>query len=725
MSGRKQHYIPRCLLKGFETPSKGKTIKVWVFKKGQRSFVSPIEDVAAERHFYSEPSNDGSLTLDDRITQYEDKLGKLLILLREEPLGSIIDGEIAAEVVTHLTIRGAHLRDAFSLAVEQLSVGAVDIFTDEKHMRSLVGADAHVPPPMLEEQIEKLLKEHQDLFAMIGLPKPVLRQIAFTLVKENFDGFFAEHSPIFASILNETASTASTIARDGHTKALNASLKPDVRVASLCRFVWTMCGIPGGDLILPDCVALAIQSGGTTPDPYIMSSVDKINTVFLPICSDRILIGYKNQDRLPDVSAFNEAAAACCQTFFVSACMSPELEDLTERIGEKSKTTLLDAVTSALDEFTNRSLVDKNRDTSAVQVMNGPILSESTMTFGMDDGGHGTEEAHNLSYSITFLDCADQETAEKIAATVNVVVSEMSRWLPLNRLDHITFAEDYGAALERLDRGFPVSSPLVPTESEIGTGVAMAPLIIREGVAKVCIVMRAWLGHALIGEEGEGQTVAIHTLANQLAHVACIDLIDQALPGVLLSSIDDDWERWLYRYMHEAWTAYFAARISATFCPGIGSSYRDTLLALVKKTKDDIPRERLAYRVHGDLGRLLGTAISSIGTVMNWAAQLLGHCDGLSESVYDQEGSLTQALKDSGLQGWMDVFRRDLSKLFELRDRWGSIQEFLAMNRHIERVLWQFGVFPWRNEQGQVRVEIPVHSDAAQLLGHIGQVGRE
>lgn len=489
-------------------------------------------------------------------------------------------------------------------------------------------------------------------------------------------------------------------------------------MASLSRFVWTIRAIPEGNLILPDCVALAIQNDEA--EPYIMSSIDKINAVLLPICSDRILVGTKNHDQLPDVSAFNEAAAACCQTFFVSGSEVPELEDLAERIGEGPESALMDAVTSALDKFTNRSLLEeKNRVRSAAHVIARPT-SEATLTFGMDEGNHETEEAHNLSYSITFLDCANQEAAEKIAATVNVVVAEMSRLLPLTRLDHITFAEDYDAALRSLDRGFPASSPLVPTESEIGTGVAMAPLVIREGVAKVCIVMRAWLGYALIGEEREGQTLAIHTLANQLAHVACVGLIDQALPGALLSRVDDNWERWLYSYMHGAWTAYFASRISATFCPCIGSSYRDTLLALLRKTKEDIPRERLDYRVHGNLDRFLEATISSIGTAMNWAAQVMGHYDGLSESVYDEDGNLRKALKEIGLLAWMDTFGRDLSKLFERRGQWESVQEFLAMNRHIERVLWPFGVFPWRNEEGQVRVEIPFHSDVAQLFGRKG-----
>jgi len=720
VSGRKQHYIPQCLLKGFETLSKGKTVKVCVFKKGQRPFISPIEDVAAERYFYSKLSNDGSLTLDDEITRYEDELGRLLIGLREAPLGTRIDGSVAAEVIVHLTIRGAHLRDVFSIGVKQLITGAADIFTNEEHMRTLFGADADVPPPLLEEQIEKVIEEHEDILRKIGLPKPLLSQIAFTLVRENFDGFFSEQSPILATILNDFASSARTIARNGHTKALAATLKPDARVASLSRFAWTIYTPPGDDLVLPDCVALVMKLDGTMPEPYIMSRLDEICSVFVPISSDRILIGCRNPDQLPDVSGFNEFAAVCSQTFFVSARRTPELENLAQRIGENSQTTLLDAVTSALDEFTNRSFVDKHRCRSVPnRVTDEPVSSGAIMTAGIDESSdQETDDVHDLSYTVTFLGCADQETAQEIAAAVNVVVSEMRRWIPLNRLDHITFAEEYSAALGSLDRGFAASGPLVPTESEIGIGVAMAPIIMRGGVAKVCIIMRAWLGRALIGEEPEAQSLAIHALANQLGHVACVELIDRTLPGVLLSRVDDYWEGLLYSYMHQAWTAYFASRISAAFDPAVGKSNRDTLLAIMDKMKEDIPRERLAYRVHGDLDRFLGSAISSIGTTMTWAANLLGHCDGLWESPYDEEGSLTQALRDSGLQSWLDTFRRDLDRLFERRGQWESIREFLAMNRHIERILWQFGVFPWRNEQGQVRVEIPLHSDAAQLLGH-------
>lgn len=55
MSGRKQHFIPQALLRGFGV-TKGKATRVYVFRKGQEPYRSSTEGVAAQRDFYSEPS---------------------------------------------------------------------------------------------------------------------------------------------------------------------------------------------------------------------------------------------------------------------------------------------------------------------------------------------------------------------------------------------------------------------------------------------------------------------------------------------------------------------------------------------------------------------------------------------------------------------------------------------------------------------------------------------
>ena len=161
MSGRKQHYIPKCLLDGFESPGRGKTIKVFVFKKGQPPYCSSTLDVAASRYFYSELSESDVLSLDDQITLYEGDLGRLLIQLRSAPLNSDIVATIAAEVITHLTLRVAHVRDMCSLVMNQMLTGSADLFSQKKHMRKFLGVDADVLPAHLEEALEKQFCEQE------------------------------------------------------------------------------------------------------------------------------------------------------------------------------------------------------------------------------------------------------------------------------------------------------------------------------------------------------------------------------------------------------------------------------------------------------------------------------------------------------------------------------------------------------------------------------------
>jgi hypothetical protein len=113
VAGRKQHFIPQALQRGFGV-AKGKKTQVYVFKKGQEPYYSSTEGVAAQRDFYSEPSDEQSL--DDKITTYEGTvLAPAVAALREAPVGPI-DSHVAAAVVVHLSIRSAFVRGSFSAA---------------------------------------------------------------------------------------------------------------------------------------------------------------------------------------------------------------------------------------------------------------------------------------------------------------------------------------------------------------------------------------------------------------------------------------------------------------------------------------------------------------------------------------------------------------------------------------------------------------------------------
>jgi hypothetical protein len=234
--------------------------------------------------------------------------------------------------------------------------------------------------------------------------------------------------------------------------------------------------------------------------------------------------------------------------------------------------------------------------------------------------------------------------------------------------------------------------------------------------AKTHVVMRGDIGHCLVNGEENNRRLALHALIQQLAHVAYAQILDESLPGVLLNKLKDSYDAFLYPYVDAAWGDYFASRASATFNPEVGQGYREILVAVLKRARSDILPARLSYRYHGQLDQLLQIALPRVQEILRFSAKVLGHYDGLRQPVLEDQ-SLTAALNEAGLRDWLILFDAELSELWGRTGKWASFREFLALNRHVERLLWQFGLFPWKTEDGQIRVEVPIATDAHNLVG--------
>lgn len=132
MAGALQHHIPQFLTRGFRVPGGSKKqSQVWLYAKDEEPRLALIKDeVAVEPHFYSEQSSDGSRTLDDEITDYENKAARSIQGLRNLTPDTPCDPQISAELVAHLTIRNDHLRRTFTLGVQAIILaGRVFVLT--------------------------------------------------------------------------------------------------------------------------------------------------------------------------------------------------------------------------------------------------------------------------------------------------------------------------------------------------------------------------------------------------------------------------------------------------------------------------------------------------------------------------------------------------------------------------------------------------------------------
>lgn len=696
MSGRKQHHIPQLLLRAFAIPSKGKVKRVWQFSR-ERTGVNSTKDVAAERDFYSDTQPDAAQNLDRLLTLYENKLASYLASLRATPIDTLADAVIAAEAVSHLTIRNAHLRQSFSGGLRLLASRAIELFSDETRVRALFGLDGTQFSPFMAERLDELMTGEPQI-GSLGLPRSLLHKIAFVAMKENFGRFIANDLPSMRLALELFSLEAPEQMRAGHNQSLAGNLVPDQRMAILQSLHWTVRSVK--DAILPDSVALGIE-GGDLPRPLIMCGLEHVSHVLMPLAPNLLLLGSRSAAVLPDLSEFNVHAAACCHSFFVSHRNGLDLQGLVPVLGTRSSATIEQAITAAFEGFkVERQL------TRTSELTNAPDQVEPALT--------NIKPAPDLSYSASFYGIADKEMAERISSALFAIVTELQPVMPLDRLDGFTFAQDYDTALRNLHRGFETHTPLAPTFEDYGVGVAMTAIVLRDGIVKSHVVARMDIAAALLDEDETGQRHAMHVVIRQLAHVACNQMLDESLPGFFLSEVSDNYDAFLYPCIDGAWGGYFSARASAIFDPTFGQAYRDLAVAAFRRARVDISAARLQYRFHGKLDQLLAVVRPRLRAVLTHIAHLLGHYDGLDQPTF-LEPELEQAIEDAGLRGWIDLFQADLAAMWEKRARWRSPSEFIALTNHAERLFWPFGLFPWKTPEGLVRVEIPIASDAALL----------
>jgi Protein of unknown function (DUF4238) len=712
MSGSNQHYIPQFLLRGFRIQEKGMRDKIFVFRKGSEPVPERIKRIAADEYFYSATTTDGSESLDERITTYESSAASKLAQIRTAVGGSTIDSAIAAELVAHLTIRNAHVRGAFGSLLSSVAEGISDLIEDETGVRALFGIDRAEPLPIVDEQIRKWIHDNP-IVSRLGMPESALKHMAFTVLKSNFAKLFSGFSPAARSVLSDMKNRADVAARQGHTRVLESTLAPPKRIDVLKSFSWEVAIVSGESLVLPDCVALALEREHCDFEPFMMASLDKLSLIAMPVTANRIIVGKRDKAMAPSLSSFNSAAAACSHDFFVGAVRTTELERLAEHIGERSWTAISTAVDEAFDEFLVRR--GRGREEAVGENSNAPTRTDGAYASSITEVllneesiGDATSSA-NQSISISFVNCDDRSTAEKIAGEVSAVLSVLGRTLPLKRLDGITFTPDCTGALRDLDRGCEGLAAPASVEDQSANHVARAPMVVRDGIKKNAIVVRSDIGFALISDDDAQRRFALYVLAYMLAHTANTELLDESIPDALLAPIEDQYEGGLYGAVEGVWEAYFASRWCAPLYPERNPEFVAYLVTTLGNGAARIREARFAYAANQDLDALVRAAMNWTSDVMSSLARTFGHCDGLGAASLNAEdqANLEAALAGAGLEVWSDDLHRTLGQLWEKRGAWKAFSEFLVLNRLVERALWQFALFPWRTSDNGMWVSVP------------------
>jgi hypothetical protein len=114
MAGKRQHYIPRLLQRGFLHDPKEEAERTWLHRRDTEPKLVGIRDVGVEDWFYSRNPDGLKPTLDEAITEFEGDLSATVNSFRAMSHKASVDAVLAAECVVHLVMRTNHLRNVMS-----------------------------------------------------------------------------------------------------------------------------------------------------------------------------------------------------------------------------------------------------------------------------------------------------------------------------------------------------------------------------------------------------------------------------------------------------------------------------------------------------------------------------------------------------------------------------------------------------------------------------------
>lgn len=325
MAGKRQHFIPQFLQRGFLTRVQRNQEFTCVYRKNAAPFQTNIKNVGVEGFFYSAAENDA----DEVITGAEDGLGRLVNELRRGD-GELPETARFPELFAHLEVRSRHLRQSFlqtgTHLVDALLQTASDPEVFEPYVRRMLRDD----PSLLEEAFAEELRKR-------GLPRgvlPMLMKQAGPLVEQALPAIAAQMAAMAAYLRAELPDRFRDAAKVGHIRALEREVAPAQKAAIFSTLQFQVCRFPDASLLLGDSMVVFHVRGERSFKPFLEKD-DELVAAILPIAADAALVGAA-EPYAPDVELIRRELVRCSLELFIAGEESERNARLTSRIAENA-----------------------------------------------------------------------------------------------------------------------------------------------------------------------------------------------------------------------------------------------------------------------------------------------------------------------------------------------------------------------------------------------------
>lgn len=314
MSGKRQHYLPRFLLKGFASRMVRDEAYTWVYRLGKEPYETNIGNIGLERYFYGTHQSAADAAITGTETAYSD----LLFQLREEITSCELNNPLIPKFIAHLVVRTKHARQTMGEAGEVLvSLLRKKLGTPEDMSNTLSKYVKEHP-----ERVREIIREEFQKAAGSALTSEQLEELVeFSMEKNQHLVAFEDkslHAAVITPLLHTFEKQLPSIIERAHTKALVTDHSPEPRADEIVNFHWRLFVEPDSSFILGD-IGLIAKIGANENFKGLFLIAEPIQEIYLPISDRHIICGWLGEAReYPESGSINRASASLSREFFVA-----------------------------------------------------------------------------------------------------------------------------------------------------------------------------------------------------------------------------------------------------------------------------------------------------------------------------------------------------------------------------------------------------------------------
>lgn len=299
-------------------------------------------------------------------------------------------------------------------------------------------------------------------------------------------------------------------------------------------------------------------------------------------------------------------------------------------------------------------------------------------------------------------------------ATVVRTFKEADDYLDFRRMHRIVVTADFAGELAELSAATVSGNITTYTNEDYAVAVAKVMILPRDEEFEILPIVNANIAAALAQEDPENFDKelfrsALHLLHHELCHVHDDNKKIDAFKSHMLRTRYTGKDMYIRPLAEVCWSEYIATLLSSSTAgqndiAGMTGSFAEA----IKRTKQEINKEIISYRYHGDLMKLLGAFGRHGEFLAKAAAYTLGYVDGLGTSLAELSIEASETLSGSYFEPTWKAMHSSFRKMFKIYpDGWQDLAVMDDLALSIENYYAEMGLILSTTEDGQAYLGVP------------------